>query len=126
MNDKELQELYLQRTQLNFKIAALEKEKLQEARNANKNLIGRCFKREEKNSATYLKIISLNTKYESDKYVEAFCFILHPAVFNPRELFSVETELIDTIHTHYLEIDREEFNNKAKELFDRMLEYEVR
>ena len=126
MNDKELQELYLQRTRLNFKIAELEKEKLQEARNANKNLVGRCYKQEEKNSTTYLKIISLNTKYESDKYAEVFCFILHPAVFNPRELFSVETELIDTIHTRYLEIDKQEFNEKARELFNRMLDYEVK
>lgn len=124
MNDKELQELYLQRTQLNFKIAELEKIKLSEAREHNRSLIGKCFKREHDHSMTYLKIVGVTTKYESDKYVKVLCFVIHPAVFD-FDLFFFEEELIDTIHQRYTEISKEEFNTKASEVFERMLNYEA-
>ena len=68
MDDKELQELYLQRNKLNSRIKELERVRLKEAREQNKDLVGRCFKDERSGSTTYLKIVSTITKYDSDKY----------------------------------------------------------
>ncbi len=123
MDDKELQELYLQRNKLNSRIKELERVRLKEAREQNKDLVGRCFKDERPGSITYLKIVSTITKYDSDKYVSYLCFVLHPVVMN-FELFSFKEELIDTIKQRYLEIDKKEFEEKAREAFERMLAYE--
>ncbi len=49
--------------------------------------------------------------------------MLHPVVMN-FELFSFKEELIDTIKHRYLEIDKKEFEEKAREAFERMLAYE--
>lgn len=122
LNDKELQELYLERNKLNCRIEQLEKERLSEARAANKNLVGQCFKCEDA-STVYLKIVSVLTKYNTDKYVKVLCFVVHPTVFD-FDLFFFEEELIDTIHQRYTEISKEEFNTKASEVFERMLNYE--
>ena len=123
MDDKELQELYLQRNKLNSRIEELERVRLKEAREQNKDLVGRCFKDEGPGSTTYLKVVSTITKYDSDKYVSYLCFVLHPVVMN-FELFSFKEELIDTIKHRYLEIDKKEFEEKAREAFERMLAYE--